>query len=118
MSLASKTEREGKITDLTAEIPRLKNEIATLKTEIVVFGNELTNLNIEMTTASAARTTQKEQYDRTKADHDAVISAITMAIQHLTGTTFSLVQAKESQTGTMFHSATPLPGNPFGAHSE
>jgi len=84
-SVTGQQEREHIIHTMKQKVETGSTSIAQLKSEILFLREELVRIAKETEQALALRKAQKEEYERAKADHDEVISALESAITAMTG---------------------------------
>jgi hypothetical protein len=111
-SADAKAARETMITNLQAEIPQLNTQIATLGSEIEFATQQLASTHEEETEGKKVRDESKAAFEKAKADHDEVISALQSAVEALSAVTFVQTKARVV-TKTRLLTKQPEQGNPF-----
>jgi len=110
----ARTEREGFVKDLRAEIASLTTVTSTLKSEIEFLISEITRVETETQDAIALRAEEKKVYDKAKADHEEVIGALETAVSALSGQ-YALLQ---TAAGTKVVRQAPGGDSPFGEYQD
>merc|ERR1719158_1117413 len=112
-SANAKSERERILHELKASVTSLTTEIAQLKAEVLTLESEIARVKEETRIAKQIRADEKAVYEQAKKDHEEVIAAIALALQHLGGQ-YSLVQ---THSKTKHKRQAPGGGSPFSDYA-